>query len=167
MYVVGLAKPKENPGVTPTGTFYIPVTTYPYTGADQFTFKTKLKGELSEADKKALFDKINVYPNPMFGFNPATSYSNSAPDEPFITFTNLPPEDVTLRIYTLSGTLIRTLTTADKSNLTSPFLQWNLRNEDGLRAASGLYLAIVTVKGYGDKVLKFTIIMPQKQINRF
>jgi hypothetical protein len=167
MYVVGLTKPVENPGTEPTGTFYIPLTTYPYTQTDQFTFQTKLKGQLSESDKRSLFEKINVFPNPLFGFNPATSYSNSPPDEPFITFSNLPPEEVTVSIYTLSGTLIRTLTTADKSSLSSPFLQWNLKNEDGLRAASGLYLAIVDVKGYGEKILKFTIVMPQKQINRF
>jgi hypothetical protein len=167
MYVVGLTKPVENPGIDPTGTFYIPLTTYPYTQTDQFTFQTKLKGQLSESDKRSLFEKINVFPNPLFGFNPATSYTNSPPDEPFITFSNLPPEEVTVSIYTLSGTLIRTLTTADKSSLSSPFLQWNLKNEDGLRAASGLYLAIVDVKGYGEKILKFTIVMPQKQINRF
>ena len=167
MYVVGLTKPIDNVNVVPTGTFFIPLTTYPYTNVDQFTFQTKLRGQLSESDKRGLFDKINVYPNPLFGFNPASSYSNSPPDEPFVTFSNLPPEEVTVKIYTLSGTLIRTLTTADKSSLTSPFLQWNLKNEDGLRAASGLYLAIVDVKGYGEKILKFTIIMPQKQINRF
>jgi len=36
-----------------------------------------------------------------------------------------------------------------------------------LRVASGMFLAIVSNPIYGDKVLKFAIIMPQKQIQRF
>jgi len=39
-----------------------------------------------------------------------------------------------------------------------------LRNEDGLRVASGMYIAILTNPDFGDKILKFAIIMPQKQI---
>ena len=49
----------------------------------------------------------------------------------------------------------------------SPFLNWDLLNESGLRVASGMYIAIVSSPIYGDKTLKFAIIMPQKQINRF
>jgi flagellar hook assembly protein FlgD len=83
-----------------------------------------------------------------------------------VTFTNL-PEDITVKIYSLSGTLLRTLGTEDKSEPTSPFLNWNLQNESGIRVASGMYLAIISSPKYGDKVLKFAIIMPQKQIQRF
>ena len=145
--------------------FVIPVDTYPYTSTDEFQFTTKL-GNLSDADKKSLFDKVNVFPNPLYGYNPQTSYSQSAPDEPFVTFSNL-PGNVTINIFTISGTRIRTLTTNDKSSPTSPFLRWDLKNEAGLRAASGMYLAIVSSPGYGNKVLKFAIIMPQKQIKSY
>jgi hypothetical protein len=107
-----------------------------------------------------------VYPNPLYGFNPLTSYTNGNPDEPFVTFTNL-PQDIEVKIYSLSGTLLRTLSTDDKSSPTSPFLRWDLQNESGLRVASGMYLAIVSSPIYGDKILKFAIIMPQKQIQRF
>lgn len=153
----------------PSGTFEIRMGTYPYTNDDEFTFSTLLGGALSENDKKSLFDKVNVFPNPLFGFNPATSFDrNENPDAPYITFSNLPPEDVTIKIYTLSGTLIRTLTRENTgTSQTSPFVRWDLRNEDRLRAASGLYLAIVTVQGYGEKILKFSIIMPQKQIQQY
>jgi hypothetical protein len=102
----------------------------------------------------------------LYGYNPQTSYNQGAADEPFVTFSNL-PGDVTINIFTLSGTRIRTLTTKDKSSPTSPFLRWNLQNESGLRAASGMYLAIVSSPGYGNKVLKFAIIMPQKQIKSY
>jgi hypothetical protein len=144
----------------------IPMVTYPYTSTDEFQFTTTAGGNLSAVDKKALFDKVNVFPNPLYGYNPQTSYTQAAADEPFVTFSNL-PGDVTINIFTLSGTRIRTLTTKDKLSPTSPFLRWNLKNEDGLRAASGMYLAIVASPGFGNKVLKFAIIMPQKQIKSY
>jgi hypothetical protein len=166
LYVAGFQRATLNAFYTPGDVFTIPVAVYPYTDSDQFTFTTLRGGDLTEADKKALFDMVNVFPNPLYGFNPATSYSNTPSDEPFVTFSNL-PEDVTIKIFTLSGTLIRTLGTGDKSNPSSPYLRWNLLNENGLRAASGLYIAIVSAPGFGEKVLKFSIIMPQKQLQRF
>jgi hypothetical protein len=169
LYVVTLQRENLEKFFTSGDVFEIRMGTYPYTNGDEFTFTTLLGGALSENDKKALFDKVNVFPNPLFGFNPATSFDrNESPDVPYITFSNLPPEDVTVKIYTLSGILIRTLTRDNTgTSPTSPFLRWDLKNEDGLRAASGLYLSIVTVRGYGEKILKFSIIMPQKQIQQY
>ncbi len=144
------------------------IANYPYTSEDSFTFTTSAGGELTSAQEKELFDKVNVFPNPLFGYNPATSWTGNVnnPDEPFVTFSNL-PEEVTIKIYSLSGQLLRTLNTSDKDSPTSPFLRWDLLNESGLRVASGLYLAIVSSPKYGDKVLKFSIVMPQKQIQRY
>lgn len=146
----------------------ITVDQYPLTPADVFEFKTTAGGELSSAQEKELFDKVNVFPNPLFGFNPATSWTGQAgnPDEPFVTFSNL-PEEITIKIYSLSGQLLNTLGTEDKDSPTSPFLRWNLTNQDGLRVASGLYLAIVSSPKYGDKVLKFSVILPQKQLQKY
>ncbi|MDY0083579.1 MAG: hypothetical protein RBR74_10385, partial [Ignavibacteriaceae bacterium] len=145
--------------------FTFPVKTYPYTSFDEFEFSTTVDGALTEEQERALFDKVNVFPNPMYGYNPYTAYSGLAADDPFVTFTNLPNEEVTIKIYSLSGQLLRTLVKDPTSS--SPFVSWNLLNESGLRVASGLYLAIVSSPKYGDKVLKFSIIMPQKQLPRF
>ena len=145
----------------------VPMVTYPYTSTDVFQFTTK-NPNISDADKKALFEKVNVFPNPLYGYNSQTSYNNQvAADDPFVTFSNL-PGDVTINIFSLSGTRLRTLKTTDKlGGPTSPFLRWDLKNEAGLRMASGMYLAIVSSPGYGNKVLKFAIIMPQKQIKSY
>lgn len=116
--------------------------------------------------EKALFERVNVFPNPMYGYNIATGYTGSPSDEPFVTFSNL-PEEVTIKIYSLSGALLRTLDQNDKTSPASPFLNWDLQNENGIRVASGLYLAIVSSQKYGDKLLKFSIIMPQKQLQRY
>jgi hypothetical protein len=140
----------------------IPIT-YPFTSADTYTYQSSVGGgKLDASAKKAAFDRVNVFPNPLFGYNPGGSFTGTNPDDPYVTFSNL-PEEVTIRIYSLSGVLLRTLS----KNNASPFMQWNLQNEAGLRVASGVYLAIVTAPGVGERVLKLAVMMPQKQIQRF
>ncbi len=166
-YVLGIRK-RTMEGTPSTGDkFVFPVTNYPYTPNDVFTFTTRDEGFLTEEENKTLWDKVNVYPNPLFGYNVATSYDKNSPDEPFVTFSNLPPDEITIKIYSLSGIHLRTLNDEDRLSSGGPNIRWNLQNESGLRVASGMYLAIVSSKEYGDKVLKFAIVMPQKQIPKY
>ncbi len=166
MYIFGLVRVDSTSWFTPGDVLTIPLAAYPYTSEDVYQFRTLKGSTLSEEDARARWEKVNVFPNPLFGYNNLTNYYSKTPDEPFVTFTNL-PEQVTVKIYSLGGTLVRTLTTDDKTSPTSPFLRWDLQNESALRVASGMYLAIVSSPKYGDKILKFAIIMPQKQIQRF
>ena len=165
LYAVSVQRKDQNSTYAAGDKFILPVSVYPYTSQDVFEFTTNKSGALTEADEKSLFEKVNVYPNPLYGYNPYTAYSGLAADDPFVTFTNLPNEEITVKIYSLSGQLLRTL--VKDPNSTSPFLDWDLLNDSGLRVASGLYLAIVSSPKYGDKVLKFSIIMPQKQLPRY
>lgn len=165
LYTVGLRRQNSNLFFSDGDKLVISVDEYPYTEADVYQFTTSTK-TISEDQQRALWEKVNVYPNPLFGYNTLSNYYSNTPDEPFVTFTNL-PEEVTIKVYSLSGTLLRTLTIDDKDSPTSPYLRWDLENESALRVASGMYLAIVSSPKYGDKVLKFAIIMPQKQIQRF
>ncbi|MBS4036012.1 MAG: hypothetical protein KGZ85_16230 [Ignavibacterium sp.] len=167
LYAVGLSKKDSATFFSSTDKFIIEVENYPYTPEDVFEFQTRQAGALTAEEEKALFDKVTVFPNPLYGFNVATSYSGGAADEPFVTFSNLPPDDITIKVYSLSGQLLRTLGASDRSSLSSPFLRWDLLNESGLRVASGMYLAIVSSPKFGEKVLKFAIIMPQKQIQKY
>lgn len=168
LFVYGISYTEEGLNYSDGDVFRQTIANYSYTSEDVFTFQTKAGGALTTAEEKELFDKVNVFPNPLFGFNPATSWTGQVgnPDEPFVTFSNL-PEEITIKIYSLSGQLLRTLDTSDKDSPTSPFLRWDLTNQDGLRVASGLYLAIVSSPKYGDKVLKFSIVMPQKQLQKY
>ena len=157
MYVVGFETDVYYPVLNPTGTLVIE----PYaaiTGKDKYLFR--IKKDNSEEELKAQFDKVNVYPNPLLGNNSSAGAFGYREDEPFVTFSHLPPE-VTIKIYTLSGTLIRELYKNDLSSL----LRWDLQNESGRRAASGFYIALVENKELGQKILKFSIIMPQKQVH--
>lgn len=166
LYAVGIQKATDEATYTSGDKIIINVDNYPYTTADVYEFETRKNGQLSSDEENALFKKVNVFPNPLYGFNTATSYTNSPSDDPFVTFSNL-PRDVTITIYSLSGNKLRTLNTSDKSSPSSPFLQWNLENDSGIRVASGLYIAIVDSPKYGQKILKFSIIMPQKQLQKY
>jgi len=165
LYAVGIFKTSPEATFSNGDKIVINVNGYPYSALDEFQFQTRKEGVLSFDEQKSLFDKVNVFPNPLYGYNVATSYTGSAADEPFVTFTNLPNEEITVKLYSLSGNLLRTI--RKEAGSASPFLNWDLKNENGLRVASGLYLAIVSSPTYGEKVLKFSIIMPQKQLPRY
>lgn len=139
---------------------------YPYTDKDNYTFTTRADGALTEDELKNNFDKVNVFPNPLFAYNPQTSYNGANADDPFVTFNHL-PEDAKVSIYSLSGSLLRKLDSFDKATPSSQFLRWDLKNESGLRVASGLYIALVESVKYGQKILKFSVILPQKQLPRY
>jgi hypothetical protein len=90
-----------------------------------------------------------------------TSYSHPFPT-PFmpsqgndrITFSSLPPE-VIIKIYTLSGHLVKTLTKSDPSDR----LVWMpVANEQGSTLASGVYLFIIKQVGATEKKGKLMII---------
>ena len=160
LYVVGLDRLNDNSPFSPTGKLVIAPDSYPLTTND--TYRYKVQNDLTSDEMKSQFDKVNVYPNPLFAYNSGGSYSGQAFDEPYVTFSNL-PDEVTIKIFSLSGALLRVI----EKNNTSPFLTWDLKNTDNLRVASGMYIAIVHNSELGDKVLKFAIIMPQKQILKY
>jgi hypothetical protein len=158
LYVAGLQRTGD--ANTPmTGTCVINISR-PLTPSDRYQFV--VNNDLTSTEEKDLFDKINVFPNPLFAYNPGVSYTGGSADSPYITFSNL-PNVATIKIFTISGNLIRTL----EKNDNSPFMTWDLLNQDNLRIASGMYIAIVSVPNMGDKVLKFAIIQPQKQILKY
>ncbi len=63
-----------------------------------------------------------------------------------IAFIGLPSE-ATIRIYTVAGTLVRTL---DHSDPQSDLESWDLRNEDGEEVAPGVYIWDVDAGELGD-----------------
>ncbi|MGE5496459.1 MAG: hypothetical protein ACM3Q2_00175, partial [Syntrophothermus sp.] len=132
------------------------------------TFKPFADGEVWEATMTAAnlsnkeaakenLDKIMVYPNPYFGANSLERDKYQR----FVRFTNLPKE-VSIRIFSLAGIFIRKI---DKSD-TSPWMDWDLRNQDGLPVSSGMYIAYLDMPGIGSKVLKLAIIQETQYIDR-
>jgi hypothetical protein len=92
--------------------------------------------------------EINVFPNPYFGSN----NQESSWFEQFVTFNNL-PETCTIRIFSLSGQLVRTLVHGSGT----PFERWDLLNEQSLPVASGIFIVHIKTS-FGDKILKLSVI---------
>ena len=109
------------------------------------------------ADEKASVDKIKVFPNPYYAFNPAETNRFVR----FVTFNNM-PRQAKIRLFNLSGQLVRTI---DK-NSDDQFLRWDLTNEDNFPVASGLYIAHLELTlssgEVSQKVLKIAVIQEQE-----
>ena len=81
----------------------------------------------------------------------------------FVTFTHMPNE-ATVRIFSIDGTLVRKL---DKND-TEQFLKWDLRNSSDLPVASGPYVAYVEAPDMeGSKTLKLYIVQRNQLVQYY
>ena len=115
----------------------------------------------AEAEQDAL-DLIAAVPNPYRG----TSLYETGANDRQIRFVNL-PSSATIRIFTISGTLVREIV-KPTSNSTVAF--WDLENQRGLPVASGMYLVHVEARNpdgnvVGERVLKLGIVQRRPSID--
>ncbi len=96
---------------------------------------------------KAQLDRISIFPNPYFGHNVVAEW-----DQQYVTISPLPRSCV-IRIFSLSGSLIRTLNHKNTS-----FHQWDLKNRHGKAVASGLYLLVIDIPDLGQHLLKLAVV---------
>lgn len=111
------------------------------------------------ADVDELLQDINIVPNPYYGFS---NYEHGAL-ETYVRIVNLPAK-CTISIYTVNGTLIRTLTHGSSSD---SYVQWDLKNHANIPIASGVYLIYVNAPGIGERTLKFFCNMRPTDLNGF
>ena len=109
--------------------------------------------------QKSKLDKIRVVPNPYYS---RSSYELSTFNK-IIKFINM-PEQATVRIYDLSGHLIRTLQKTDQA---SSILEWDIQNENRLPIASGVYVFHVDVPGAGSTVGRLVVFMEKERLQNF
>jgi len=127
----------------------------------QFSTTAPLFGNQENAKNSNAMNNIKVVPNPYYGFS---TLDRSTADK-FVTFRNLPLE-CTIKIYTLNGDLIRTLTKTPGPNpASSSTMEWNMQNQDRTPVASGIYVALIDAPGIGQKVLKIVVFSSQERIN--
>ncbi|MGH1366790.1 MAG: T9SS type A sorting domain-containing protein [Calditrichia bacterium] len=132
---------------------------YPNSDVDAYRINSGLLApDLSSGERADLLEAVKAVPNPYFA---GSSYETST-DTPIMRFTHL-DNVVTIRIFNIAGQLVRTLNKDDSSNE----LRWDLRNEAGLRVASGMYIAHIEVAGVGEKVLKLGVVQREERIDRF
>ncbi len=121
-----------------------------------YEFETRASIASTSADvRENVLSRINVVPNPFYGFNSLGNRSNDR----YVTFRRL-PQQVTIKIYTLNGDLIRTITKNDQLST----LEWNLRNIENVPVSSGIYLALVDAVGYGQTVVKLAVFTPEERV---
>ncbi len=138
-----------------TGTIFQISTTKPNTANDAFTYNTaSRKGEFVAYKP----DKINVWPNPYFGYNP----EERTPVDQQMQFTHLPETgNCTIRIFDLAGTPVRRI---EHNDAGSQFEVWDLRNNYGIPVASGMYIAHIETDA-GEQVLKLAVVMPEQRLD--
>lgn len=123
--------------------------TFPY-----YTFSTKdmaptKLGDGDNTDTKKLLSRIYAVPNPYYGYS-GYEKANSRFDTK-VRIINLPAK-ATIYIYSLDGSLVRTLT---KSDPNVSYIDWDVRNTAGLAIASGMYMMDVKAEGIGETVIKW------------
>jgi hypothetical protein len=127
----------------------------PNSSADSFTFSTAGL-EMVENDFDP--DRISVWPNPYYGYNPE---ERDALDRR-VMFSHLPTEGpATIRIFALDGTLVRTI---KHNDMGSQHTYWDMKNNFELPVASGMYVAHVETN-HGDKILKLAVIQPEQRLD--
>ena len=128
------------------------------TAADVFSFLVPGQEENAEFLKEDI-EKINVFPNPYLGVNAAETSRYSH----FVTFSHLPSK-ANIRIFDMSGTLVRTIEKDDPSQ----FTRWDLQNHNALPVASGMYIAHIELPDHGEsRILKLAIIQEQQFLENF
>ena len=117
----------------------------------------------------SLLGQINVVPNPYYSYS---NYETATQLETKVRIVNLPtgvnangkPEGSSIRIYTVDGTLVRTLGPTLANSTT---IDWDLHNHQGIPIAGGIYLIHVSVPGIGERVIKWFGTMRPVDLNSF
>jgi hypothetical protein len=125
-------------------------------GVDVFSFNTN--GATYSADVvKSQVEKINVFPNPYYGYQ----YRELAPNNKYVTFSHLPANAV-IRIFDLSGVLVKTINHVSTSG---QFDTWNLANDNNYPVASGIYIVYIDMPDVGTtKILKLAVVQEQQML---
>ena len=137
-------------------------------GSDTYSFTATGKSTTESTEDQ--IELINIFPNPYFGQNP----EETIPQNRKVYFTHLGIGMTTIRIFTIAGDLVQTIEheiMSENSRDESRAI-WDLRNDNGIPVASGVYFAHITVQDangndVGEKVLKLAIFQPEERLDVF
>ncbi len=124
-------------------------------GEDEFSFSIQGADTGVVADMKERLNLINVYPNPYLGHN----ITEKKLHQEHVTFINLPSR-CTIRIFAINGDLVKTI----EHNSPSTTHDWNLRNENFIPVASGLYIAYIEVPNVGTRIIKMAVVFREQRL---
>jgi hypothetical protein len=130
-----------------------------------FEFDTRREQPIANNTEiaKSALDLIQVVPNPYYGASGTGRgrYERTQLDTR-VKLTNL-PQRCDIRIFTLNGSLVRVF----RKNSDQPSLEWDLKNDNGVPIASGMYIIYIDAAGLGEKTLKFFCVLPRPDLNAY
>jgi len=126
----------------------------PFDTTDRYEFTTQSLKFEAGSSKDAL-DNVYVVPNPYIAYSRAevAGPGTGIRDDKRIEFRNLPAR-CTIRIYTITGELLRKI---EKDDVGSTAI-WNLLSSEGQKIAFGVYLYHVDAPGIGSTTGRIGII---------
>jgi hypothetical protein len=129
----------------------------PFSSDDKFVFTT-MAPTYSKSVAEQDITKISVFPNPYYGANKRERNKYQR----FVTFNHLPPR-AKFRVYTISGVLVKSF----EKNDNTQYATWDLQNDNGLPAASGLYYIHIEMPDLGvERILKLAVITETQFLDR-
>ncbi|MEX1055247.1 MAG: hypothetical protein WED81_04415, partial [Rhodothermales bacterium] len=141
------------------------ITRKPFLSSDEFEFTARTP-KVDASNPDSLLSRIQVVPNPYVATNTFETQNpfSTGRGPRMIKFINLPPQ-ASVRIFSVSGRLIRELSLNQGSNdamtaaeLMNGALEWDLQSSDNLTVSYGMYLYHVDAPGIGEKTGTFAII---------
>lgn len=104
-------------------------------------------------------EEIKAVPNPYYAYS---EYETGRLDYE-VKIINL-PRTCTVTIYTVNGTLVRTF---EKDDPTITSIAWDLKNQDNIPIASGVYIIHINAPDLGERVIKWFGVLRPIDLNSF
>ena len=145
-------------GIDPnSGDIYYIATTRPFSEEDKYQFITNASLINNEQSINAL-DNISVVPNPYVVTNVLEPLDRQNPRDrgPRRVYFNHLPKDCTIRIYTITGELVKTLVHHSSMDDGKEF--WDLTTDDNFPISYGVYLFHVDAEDLGESIGRFAVI---------
>ena len=145
-------------GIAPnSGDIYYIATTRPFSEEDKYQFITNASLINNEQAINEL-DNISVVPNPYVVTNVLEPLDRQNPRDrgPRRVYFNHLPKDCTIRIYTITGELVKTLVHHSSMDDGKEF--WDLTTDDNFPISYGVYLFHVDAEDLGESIGRFAVI---------
>src|SRR3989442_15074246 len=133
---------------------------------DTFAFRTLPAGAAPGTIVGNDINKVRAVPNPYY----AHSQYELTQFDRVMKFTNIPASrNVTIRIFSLSGDLVRTIRKSASAgdDMSRAEIVWDLHTDNRLPVASGVYIYRVEVEGVGTKTDRLAVFIEKERLDNF
>jgi len=108
--------------------------------------------------------KVNVFPNPYFGYHDLEISRAELPAPKYVTFNHLPTTGkVVFRVFNMAGVMVANF----EKSTTTQYQNWNMRNANQFPLASGIYIVHIDMGSAGTKVLKLALVTEEEWAKRY